>query len=215
MIHHNLSTIKHFLEKRLQDPLPFANIEDEEIDENLKRFVTQLMQNPPYPIRICAVMIVLFERDGQILISFIERPKTSRVHAGQIAFPGGGKEDQDADLEETAIRETIEEVGVIIPNENILGRLSDVYVGPSNSLITPIVAFLDEAPVYSTDPREVAQVLEVKLSDLQNKATHAVKKIKTGLGSVEMPAFHIDVYNIWGATARILRELIKVLGELK
>ena len=174
MTHNHLFTIKKFLKKRLQNPLPFANIEDEEIDEKLKRFITKLVQNPPYPIRICAVMVVLFEKDGQVLISFIERPKTSRVHAGQIAFPGGGRENQDINLEATAIRETIEEVGVIIPNENILGRLSNVYVGPSNSLITPIVAFLDQAPTYSSDPKEVAQVLEVKLSDLQNNKTENV-----------------------------------------
>lgn len=214
MTHNHLFTIKQFLKKRLQEPLPFANIKDEEIDEKLKRFITKLVKNPPYPIRICAVMVVLFEKEEQILISFIERPKTSRVHAGQIAFPGGGKENQDINLEATAIRETIEEVGVIIPNENILGRLSNVYVGPSNSLITPIVAFLDQAPTYTSDPKEVAQVLEVKLSDLQNNTNHAVKKVKTGLGMVEMPAFHIQEYNIWGATARILRELIKILEEL-
>lgn len=214
MTNHILPTIKQFLKKRLQDPLPFENIENEDIDENLKRFVTHLMQNPPYPIRICAVMVLLFEKEEQICLSFILRPKTSRVHPGQIAFPGGGREEQDLNLEATAIRETIEEVGVSIPTENVLGRLSDVYVGPSNSLITPIVAFLDHAPTYSADPKEVAQVLEVSLSDLQNKTNHTIKEIKTKLGTVEMPAFLIKEHNIWGATARILRELVKVLEEL-
>ncbi len=214
MTNSNLPAIKHFLKKRLQNPLPFENIENEDIDENLKRFVTHLMQNPPYPIRICAVMVVLFEKKGQICLSFILRPTASRVHPGQIAFPGGGREDQDIDLEATAIRETVEEIGINVPTENILGRLSDIYVGPSNSLITPIVAFLDHAPTYLADPKEVAQVLEVSLSDLQNETNHSVKEIKTKLGAVKMPAFLIDEHNIWGATARILRELIKLLEEL-
>lgn len=199
------------LQKRLQAPLPFAHIENEDIDENLKKFIIQAFQNPPKPPRICAVMIVLFKENGVIKMPFIVRPQTNRVHPGQIAFPGGGREEQDEDLEATAIRETFEEIGVIIPKSQIIGRLSDMYVVPSNSLITPVVAFLKEKQAYQPDPKEADRVLEVALDDILNVENQTVKVISTPHGTVKMPAFRIGGELIWGATARILRELVMVL----
>ena len=69
------------------------------------------------------------------------RPSKSRVHAGEIAFPGGKKEEEDKNLIETAIREMEEEIGVSVPTENILGALSPIYIPPSNALVTQLLDF--------------------------------------------------------------------------
>ena len=208
-----METIIQFLKKRLQEPLPYEDIENEDIDGNLKKFITHAFDYPPQPHRICAVMLALFEEHEQIKIPFIIRPKTNRVHAGQIAFPGGGREEQDKDLRETAIRETFEEVGIVIPLAQTIGTLSNMYVPPSNSLITPVISFLKERPIYQLDPKEVDEVLEVSLKDLLNEDNQAIKIISSPKGTVEMPAFQVGNHLIWGATARVLKELVKILGE--
>lgn len=209
-----MENIIHFLRKRLKEPLPYANIQDEDIDENLKKYITDAYQNPRYSPRICAVMLAFFEEEGQVKLPFIVRPDTNRFHAGQIAFPGGGREEEDIHLQMTAIRETREEVGMIIPDTQLIGVLSNMYVPPSNSLITPVVGFLKNRPVYITNPYEVAEVIEVSLDDLMNKNNHKLKLITHPKGAIKMPAFQIGSYEIWGATARILKELVKVLGEM-
>jgi len=206
------SSLVDFLKKRLQQPLPYQNISEEDISQDLKQFILKIQTNPPCSPRICAILIVLIQEGNQVKIPFIQRPMSSRVHAGQIAFPGGGWEEQDQDLNETALRETWEEIGITVPKANIIGTLSDMYVVPSNSLITPVVAHLEESKVYNHDPKEADRVLEFYLHDLQNKNNHTIKIIKTPLGIIEMPAFQVGKHLIWGATARILRELVKITG---
>lgn len=206
------SSLVNFLAQRLQQPLPYQDILEEDISVELKEFIIKSQKNPPRPPRICAVLVTLIKEGDRFKIPFIQRPMSNRVHPGQIAFPGGGWEEQDIDLNETALRETWEEIGITVPKTNIIGTLSDMYVVPSNSMITPVVAYLNETPTYNHDPKEADRVLEFYLDDLQNKANHTIKTIKTPVGIVEMPAFQIGEHLIWGATARILRELVVVLG---
>jgi 8-oxo-dGTP pyrophosphatase MutT (NUDIX family) len=205
------SSLVNFLAQRLQQPLPYQDIFQEDISDELKEFIIKSQKNPPRPPRICAVLVTLIKEDNRFKIPFIQRPKSSRVHPGQIAFPGGGREEQDIDLNETALRETWEEIGITVPKTNIIGTLSDIYVVPSNSMITPVVAHLKEVSTYGHDPKEVDRVLEFYLDDFQNKDYHTLKTIKTPVGTVEMPAFQIGEHLIWGATARILRELVAVI----
>lgn len=205
------SSLVNFLAQRLQQPLPYQDILQENISNELKEFIIQSQKNPPRPPRICAVLVTLIKEENRFKIPFIQRPKSSRVHPGQIAFPGGGQEEQDTDLNATALRETWEEIGITVPETNIIGTLSDMYVVPSNSMITPVVAYLNETPTYNHDPKEVDNILEFYLDDLQNKNYHTVKIIETPVGIVEMPAFQIGEHLIWGATARILRELIAII----
>jgi 8-oxo-dGTP pyrophosphatase MutT (NUDIX family) len=190
------------LRTRLAQPLPYARPNDTSVVETLQ---TESQRK----IRICAVLIVLFEHDQQIYIPFMARPDDGHVHSGQVSFPGGGREKEDNDLIDTALRETWEEIGVQIGRDQIIGALSDIYIPVSYSLVTPYVAFIPEKPTYRHDPKEVAQMIEVSLSELQNtdnQQEHTVtlpNKIR-----VKMPAYNVQGHFIWGATARILHELL-------
>ncbi len=210
-----IKTMANLLTQRLKDDLPYKDIENEDIDEVLKGFIREQQTNPAKSPRICAVMIAFFEKEGEIYIPCILRPQKSRFHPGQIAFPGGGREEQDKDLNDTAIRETVEEIGVIVPKSQIIGDLTDMYVPPSNSLVTPKVAFLENQPIYNIDPNEVDRVIEIPISDLLNVKNHVTKPITVQKGiTVQMPAIRTGAYLVWGATARILKELTLVLREI-
>ncbi len=210
-----IEKITAFLESRLKDDLPYSNIENEDLDDLLKKFIVKEQTNPTKTHRVCATMIALFEENGAIYFPCILRPQKSRVHPGQIAFPGGGWEKADEDLSDTAIRETLEEVGVIVPKSQVLGDLTDMYVPPSNSMITPKVGFLKERPIYNIDPNEVDKVIEIPISGLLNQENHTIKTIQVQKGvKVDMPAIQIGEYLIWGATARILKEFTLVLREM-
>jgi 8-oxo-dGTP pyrophosphatase MutT (NUDIX family) len=210
-----IEKITTFLINRLESELPYSNIEEEDLDELLKKFIIKEQKNPTKSHRICATMIALFEENGEIYFPCILRPQKSRVHPGQIAFPGGGREGQDKDLSDTAIRETLEEVGAIVPKSQIIGSLTNMYVPPSNSMITPKIAFLKERPIYQIDPNEVDKVIEVSISDLLNQDNHTIKTIQVKEGiTVQMPAIQVGEYLIWGATARILKEFTLILKEM-
>jgi len=142
------------------------------------------------------------------------RPTKSRAHPGQIAFPGGKKEKQDQDLIETAIREMHEEVGVLVPRENVIGALTSVYIPPSNSLVTPILGFLDKKPTYVIEPDEVERALDISLKDLSDPENKKAKKVILTNGEYfEMPAFAVSDVFIWGGTARMIQELNRLLAE--
>ncbi|MEM6321413.1 MAG: CoA pyrophosphatase [Bacteroidota bacterium] len=168
-------------------------------------------KNPP---RICAVMIALYEDQSELYVPMMLRPKKSRAHPGQVAFPGGKQEEQDQDLLDTAIREMEEEVGVRVPKKNVLGMLSPVYIPPSNSLVTPILGYLAKKPTYTIDPNEVERALDVPIAELQNPANKRAKKVVLTNGDFfTMPAFVAADVFIWGGTARMIMELNKLLAE--
>lgn len=208
-----------FFKTRLQKELPHSNIRNEDLDPKLLKLLleeeananAQFEKTPP---RICAVMMALYPHQDEIYLPMMLRPVKSRAHPGQIAFPGGKREDQDQDLIATAIREMQEEVGVLVPRKNVIGALSPVYIPPSNSLVTPILGFLEEKPSYVIQPDEVERALDVSLKDLRDPVNRKVKKvILTNNDYINMPAFAVSDVFIWGGTARMIQELNRLLEE--
>lgn len=172
----------------------------------------QKLSRPP---RVCAVLLAVFEDSGQLHVPFMQRPHDGTVHAGQISFPGGGKEPHDRHLFDTARREAEEEIGIQVAPQQIIGTLSDIYIPPSHSLVTPVLAHLPKRPSgYVPDPREVAEVLEFSLSDLR-KPEHQTQKVVTLPDRRRVPFFAVRIgeHEIWGATGRILSEFFLLLDE--
>lgn len=209
-----------FFKIRLEKELPHHDIRKEGLSDRLLELLLEAEQvyarkhsvNPP---RICAVMIAFYQYKDDFFLPMMVRPSRSKVHPGQIAFPGGMQEAIDLDIIDTAIREMEEEVGVSVRRGSVLGKLSPVYIPPSNSLVTPIVSYLENPPSYTPDPREVAEVIDVKISDLQNPLNKKNKPVTLPNGEpLEMPAYHIDNRVIWGGTARMISELNKLLEEM-
>ena len=128
-------------------------------------------------------------------------------HRGQISLPGGRRDPGDVSLEATALRETEEELGVRPLDVRLLGRLDDEYVMVSNHLIAPYIGALDYRPAFDPNPGEVAEVIEIPLQALRDPAIYREEPGHR----LEMPIMHyynVGPYEIWGATARILRKFL-------
>jgi len=160
-----------------------------------------------------AVLILLYERDGDSYIVFTQRHIYNGAHSGQISLPGGKRDDSDKDLKYTALRELKEEVGVFLREENVLMPLTWLYVPPSNFVIYPYVAYLENHPQFVKEEAEVKEILEFKVKDFfnelnQKKFRYTDKKYPI---SLECPCYEINGHIIWGATAMILSEFLTIL----
>lgn len=174
-------------------------------DRRLKQAVDE---NP----RLGAVMILWFESEGDYKFVVIERSSYDGVHSGQMALPGGKKDPEDDNLIDTAIRECYEEVGVDPDVVEVLGCLNDVYIPPSRFLVTPVVGITDAHPHWILQEREVADYIEVSLTDLlsDNSIEDTTVTIQGGM-KLKTPAFHFNGKVVWGATAIILSQMKQVL----
>jgi len=162
----------------------------------------------PATARRSGVLILFYPYQDAVYLPLILRPTYNGVHSGQVGFPGGGQESQDADLIETALREAYEEIGVPPTSVTVLGQLSPLYVFASNNLVHPTVAWIDERPSFQPDPREVALLLETPLADLLNLANRRLETWQLRDRTAEVPFFYLQEQTIWGATAMILSELL-------
>lgn len=159
-----------------------------------------------------AVLLLVFPHQGENHLVFIKRATYAGVHSGQIAFPGGRFETTDESLEQTAIRETREEIGLNDPVE-ILGRMSELYVPPSGFIIYPFVGWCHEKPSFVPDSREVELVFTEKLSHLISPKSREVYYFSHHGKALSAPCFTSNGYPIWGATAMILNEFLVVLQD--
>lgn len=167
-----------------------------------------------HPPRPGGVIILLYEDYGEIRFPLIKRPEYVGAHGGQVSLPGG-KAERGEDAVATALRECEEEIGVRPDVANILGKLSDFFVIPSNYLVTPVIAFMSDKPIFTPDPFEVSRVIEVRLSDIVAEDAVKQKEIVAG-GKYRMLAPHFEIENevVWGATAMMLNELRVLLRSL-
>ncbi len=156
--------------------------------------------------RRAAVMILLFDVDGEPHIFLTKRTDEMEHHPGQIALPGGRFDDEDGDLRVTALRETHEELGVAPESVEVLGRLDDVFTAASSFVVTPFVAVAAERPVAVPCEREIARVLEVPLAGLLQADRELPDQ--PDILTLRYPLLGEDV---WGATARILRAFSAVV----
>ena len=158
--------------------------------------------------RLAAVLVpIVIHKDGAALL-LTERTADLPAHAGQVAFPGGKLDADDADLEACAIREAAEELGLEPAAIEVLGRLDDVPT-PSKFVITPVVAVLAHEPTVSPNPREVAEWFYAPLAVLRDPSVLEDQGTREFMGiSYPMFAYRIGGHLIWGATARMVRQLL-------
>lgn len=164
--------------------------------------------------RPAAVLVLLYPLDegDESALVLTQRQPTLRDHSGQISFPGGSR-DPGETPEEAALREGWEEVGVDPEAPRLLGRLSPLYIPPSGFAVDPVVAALDERPPFEPHEAEVAALLEAPLAHLLDAATRRVSVRTVRGGTFEVPFFDVDGYEVWGATAMMLAELLALLEE--
>ncbi len=164
--------------------------------------------------RICAVTLLIYRQEHKLYIPFIQRPKYDGVHGGQIALPGGGIENTDADILDTALRETKEEIGVMLTRSHVIGELSKVYIPPSNSIVTPFIALHEGLPEFIPDHHEVENMVYAPIDELLNNSNQTYKSISLSEGhKIKVPCYDINGHIIWGATAMIVSEFLEVYSE--
>jgi 8-oxo-dGTP pyrophosphatase MutT (NUDIX family) len=160
------------------------------------------------------VLVLLYPLDDDVGIVFMRRTEYNGVHSGQISFPGGKREKEDFSSEDTAVRETHEELGIDGEDITIIGRLTDLYIPPSNFHVTPVVGYMVDQPEYIPDPVEVADVIEIRLSDLLNENNFKIQEIKVNDLRINAPTYQIGRHVIWGATAMMLSEFIQIVRSI-
>lgn len=202
-----------YIKQQLLQPLPGEDAQYRMAPSYRPRLThEQVMVNNP---RISAVMVLLYEKDGALHLVFTLRHQYDGVHSGQMSFPGGKRDEEDKDLTETALRETWEEVGVTADKIEVLGRLSELYIPPSNFLVYPTVGYAKEVQVFAPQEEEVDEIVQIPLSFfLDNKNINLQTEIKVYNGQVvRVPAYVLGKYIIWGATAIMLSEFTYVVEK--
>ena len=151
-----------------------------------------------------AVLVPLFEQEGQAHVWLVRRPRTMRSHGGQVAFPGGKSDPADESLLATALREADEEIGVLPSNVDILGALDD-YNTITGFTISPTVGWLAPGIVLRPNPAEVERAFAAPL--------HAL--LEPPSGAWPWRGWTIDGELVWGATAAIVRDLVAIVRGLE
>ena len=166
---------------------------------------------PAKPARESGVLVLLYPHRDSLHLPLIVRPRYDGAHSGQVAFAGGGREERDANLTDTALREAQEELGIEPGKVEVIGALTDLYIRPSNYDVSPTVGWAANRPEFRPDRREVAELMEVSLEDFLNPANFRRERWQLQDRSALVPFYAIRGRAIWGATAMILSELLAVL----
>ena len=167
--------------------------------------------DPGARITEAAVLVPLVNRGGGVRVLFTQRTLHLDDHAGQISFPGGRVEAGDASREETALRETEEEIGIARGSVAVLGRLPD-YEIPSGFRIAPVVGWIEPPFEVKPDPHEVAAVFEAPLGHFLDARNYQRREYRfRGRHRHYLAVPHEGRY-IWGATAGMLYSLARMLA---
>ncbi len=161
-----------------------------------------------------SVLVLLYSKNNELYIPFIQRTSGKGKHSGQISFPGGKCEPTDADYTATALRETQEELGITTKNITIIGNLTELYIPVSNFMVYPVLAYIETIPPFNASPSEVENIIEMPVKQLLHDSNIDEFSFTTNGFFVTAPYFKAKGHKIWGATAMILSELKELLDNL-
>lgn len=171
----------------------------------------------PDTYREASVLLLLYpyhttdRGESELHLVLTRRPEYPGAHSGQISLPGGRREG-DESLQTTALREAYEEIGLTPATVEVIGQLSPLYTPPSNFYIYPFIGYSAVRPAFQPDAKEVAELIEVPLSILQNPTNHKEEIWHfPNYGERRVPFFDVFGHRVWGATAMILSEFLILL----
>ncbi len=159
-----------------------------------------------------AVLVPLIAAADEPRILLTERATSLGKHSGEVAFPGGKQDDTDHSLEFTALRETEEEIGLATPEVDVIGELRP-FVSKYGLLVSPYVGIVRDGHDYVPNPDEIAAIFEVPLSYIMEDPRIRTDVISRHGETHHVPAFRYEGFEIWGLTAMILVEFMKIACE--
>lgn len=159
-----------------------------------------------------AVLLLLYNKSDQIHLVLTRRHDDLPSHAGQVSLPGGRREGAET-LQQTALREAYEEVGVRTDPITILGGLTPLYIAPSDFEVHPFVGWHRQTPGFVPQPDEVAEIIETPLHVLLRSEVREEEIWEHYGDPIQVPFFRIGPHKVWGATAMILSEFVERLQQ--
>ncbi len=163
------------------------------------------------------VMAVFYpDEEFETRLALILRTAYEGVHSRQVGFPGGRVELGDIDLEHTALRETEEEIGIPQNNIVVVKKLTKLYIPPSNFWVQPYLGIVEKTPVMKAQESEVAEILEIRLSEFLNDDNIISENLSTSYAmNIKVPAYKLNGHVVWGATGMMLSEIREMLIKIK
>jgi len=198
----------------------FTAAERKSLEEALATTRTGSDRSPPSSekLKSSAVLVLLGRRKelGETCVLLTKRSESLESHAGEISFPGGQRDLADADLTGTALRETQEEVGISPDSIEIVGALPGLQTLTSGFLISPFVGFLgDKIPLEFRMNSEIERVFWVPLSTLRDPRVVGQEPIRVQNFFFQTPVYRVEGERVWGATAFILSDLLKLRHRIE
>jgi 8-oxo-dGTP pyrophosphatase MutT (NUDIX family) len=182
---------------------------------NYERPSVEEVLNSDRKVRESAVTFLLYPEGQEWYFVLLKRHDYSGAHSGQVGLPGGSLDLGETEME-AAQRELHEETGILLSESAFLSRLTPLYIPPSNFIVQPFAALLDETPAWHFDEREVKKALHVPLQELLAPDNVQDEKvlINGGLSRLNVKCFRFHDEVVWGATAMILSECKQILSNL-
>jgi 8-oxo-dGTP pyrophosphatase MutT (NUDIX family) len=167
-----------------------------------------------HPFSHAAVLVPLFQKEGDCHLLFTKRSEQVKYHKGEISFPGGVVDEEDKELINTALREAFEEIGLKEDDVKIIGVLDDI-VTVTEFIVTPIVGFFTYPYPFKVSEVEIAELIEVPLASLLEEDCFSEREIFRGGQNEIVYAYQYERHIIWGATARILKQFLDLIPSTR
>ncbi len=182
----------------------------DELRKKLSSRERKIIDHPPFSH--AAVLVPLYQKEGECHLLFTKRSDQVKHHKGEISFPGGMVDEDDRELIHTALREAREEIGLKEKDVEIIGLLDDI-VTVTEFIVTPIVGILPYPYPFQVSQIEIDELIEVPLSALLKEDSFREREI-IRMGRAEwVYAYQYQNHTIWGATARILKQLLDLISS--